>query len=574
MNRAFIHYNILMALLCVFTTRVSADENYRLPIDMEPFIAGNYGELRPNHFHAGLDFKTQQSIGHPVYAFADGYVERIGINAYGYGLVVYLNHPKMKRMTVYGHLSSFSDTIWKKVRERQVKEELNNADITFGPDEIPIKMGDVIALSGNTGSSGGPHVHFEVRGLMSAPGKDDEEWYDPMAYFLDKLKDTTAPKITNLYIYENPTKTYASHRSVVNRTTTAWGKVAFGIKTFDMMDGASNHYGVKKVKLFADDKLIYNWDQEFFQYAEQRYTNSVIDFPVYFATKSMIMKTFIDPCNKLRMIDHSIGDGIIDINEARAYKMRYELEDAHGNKTTLNFVVNGVKNEKPVNEKIQGKLIPAGKDISIDTLGCRFFSPAGNLYTDIDFTFSCYKPQNLVSANPNISAMTTISPIYKIGSTNIPIHSWCTLMIDLPDSIDSVDNLYIANLDGVTYKGEFVKGLYFPITGQRVPAALKAKVREFGRFTIRRDTTKPTAAIIGRATFRAITLSMADTGSGVNSWKVYIDGKFVPFDRNNTGRIVGHPNEYGIKQGGSHAIEIHVFDLVGNEGILKTNRVF
>lgn len=540
-----------------------AQDNPRLPLDLEPFIAGNYGELRPNHFHAGLDFKTQQTIGHPVHAFADGYVERIGINAYGYGLVVYITHPGIQRMSLYGHLDTFSEAIWKKVRERQVSEELNNADITFKPDEIPVKKGDVIALSGNTGSSGGPHVHFEVRGLMSSPGADDEEWYDPMEYFVNKIKDKTPPRISNLYIYYNPATAFTTKSQILNRTTDAWGKVGFAIKAYDYMDGTSNKYGVKKVKLYCDNKLIYNWSQDFFRYDEQRYTNSVIDYGEYIGLKSTIMKTYVEPGNKLRMIDSSVGDGIVDINEERTYHFRYELEDAHGNKSELNFVVNGRKRNIP-DFKPKGTLVKYGYSLSINTTGFSIYSPAGNLYTDIDF----------VHSTDSIVRGSNLSPVFNIGSKFIPMHSYCDLSINIPDSITSGDKLYIANLDGGTYRCKFKVATMLPFTDRVLPPALVARVRDFGRYVARRDTVAPTATIIGNPTIKAITLSMNDSESGVNSWKVFIDGKFVPFDMNNRGRIIGNPEKYGIKQGVRHSIEIHVFDLVGNEAIIQEERVF
>lgn len=533
------------------------------PLDFDLSIAGNYGELRPSHFHAGLDFKTQQSIGHPVHSFADGYVERVGINAYGYGLVLYVTHPEMERMTVYGHLDTFSEKIWKKVRERQVNEELNNADITFGPEDLPVKMGEVIALSGNTGSSGGPHVHFEVRGLMSAPGADDEEWYDPMPYFKDKLRDTTAPKISNLYIYTNPNTAFTKHTQILNRTTEAWGKVGFAIKAYDYMDGQSNKYGVKRVKLYCDDQLIYNWNQEFFQYSEQRYTNSVIDYAEYVTLKSTIMKTYVEPGNHLRMIDHSIGDGIVDICEERPYNFRYELEDAHGNKATLPFVVNGVRKEVSLPNPV-GRIAKADSEFKIDSLGIRFHSPAGNLYCDADISFS-----TTYSSNVNY-----LSPIFTIGNPNIPLHGYCDLEISLPDSIISGEQLHIVNLNGGAHKCRYTPAQAIPFSDRILPPTVKTRVRDFGRFVVRRDTEKPEATLVGNPTISAITLTLSDIGSGVASWKVYIDGKFVPFDMNNKGRIVGCPNKYGITPGTTHSIEIHVTDLVGNESIINLNKRF
>lgn len=558
-----------IALSVGISTSARADDDVISPLDFDLFLAGNYGELRPNHFHAGLDFKTQQSIGHPVHAVADGYIERVGVNAYGYGLVLYVTHPDIERMTVYAHLDTFNDKIWHKVRQRQVAEELNNPDFTFAPNELPVKQGEIIAMSGNTGSSGGPHVHFEVRGLMSAPGADDEKWYDPMPYFIDKIKDTTAPKISNLYIYREPNTPFTRHEQILNRKASAWGKIGFGVKAYDYMDGQANRFGVKKIRLFCDNQLIYSWNQDFFQYHEQRYTNSVIDYKEFATQRSTIMKTYRETCNYLRMIDAETGDGIVDIAEERPYHFRYELEDAHGNRSTLSFVVNGVKRE-PVAHSIKGRLAKAGEEFRIDTLGVHFRSPAGNLYTDADIHFSSTAQEN----GETMASHNFLSPIYCIGSATIPLHGFCDLEISLPDSITSGNQLYIANLDGGTYKCRFTPTQAIPFSKRTLPASLRARVRDFGRFVVRKDTIAPHATIIGRPTINNFTIVLSDVGSGVESWKVYIDGQFVPFDKNNRGRAVGHPRLFGIKAGVNHKIEILVTDLVGNEAIMNIEKRF
>ena len=139
---------------------------YQAPIDMDLFLAGNFGELRNNHFHAGLDFKTQGSVNHPVYCFADGYVCRIGINPIGYGLVVYVRHPQMGLTSVYGHLNSFCDRINEKMRAQQIKREENNIQLVFSANEIPVKRGEVIALSCETATM--PMMSFTTRCRSSA----------------------------------------------------------------------------------------------------------------------------------------------------------------------------------------------------------------------------------------------------------------------------------------------------------------------------------------------------------------------------------------------------------------------
>ena len=307
---------------------VDSNKRYHLPVDTRPALAGNYGELRPDHFHGGLDFKTDQTIGHPVYAFSDGYVRRVGINAYGYGLALYVEHPDLGLTSVYGHLDTFSKKIWKKVRERQVNEELNNCDITFAPEDLPVKYGEVIALSGNTGSSGGPHVHFELRNI---PDDDNDICYDPMMFFLRELKDTQAPRISFVYLYPMPGEGLANGMTTrqvspvtgvcattggiggnLTKPFTAWGRVGLALKAYDYMDGQSNRYGVKQLRLlmrlegqFADNgeplyQEIFSFRQDAFRYSENRFNNTVTDYAAWVGQKSMIMKSFIEPGNFLQ----------------------------------------------------------------------------------------------------------------------------------------------------------------------------------------------------------------------------------------------------------------------------------
>lgn len=568
-------YKIVLVFLSMITatlwgqTRSVATipaDAYQAPLDMELQLAGNYGELRPNHFHAGLDFKTQSTTGYPVYAFADGYVSRIGINAYGYGLVVYLRHPQLGVSTVYAHLSAFDETIMKLVRERQVAEELNNADIFFTPDQLPVKKGQIIAKSGNTGSSGGPHVHFEIRDCND----DDDAFFDPMPLFVKQIADTKAPQIEQIYLYPlegvSNGRTSRVQSGIVTqpggsrnlaRPFTAWGKVGLGIKAFDKMDGQGNIFGVKNVKLYLDDKLIYCFSEEQFRYSERRYTNSLIDYEAWIAKRSTIMKSFIDPGNKLQMLDFSLGDGTVMIDEERAYNFRYELTDAHGNKTTFSFPVKGKKSAIPAKATNTEHLFTPGKPLSIDTLGCQLSFPATATYSAADITVR-RKPVT----DPQKPC---VSDQFVVGSQSIPLHDFYELTIPLPaellDTLTQPQQLFIVNLDGGIIGGKYEKG------------KMTAKVREFGSFAVRYDRSMPIAGI-SQMTWNTARISVGDSGSGVAQFKVFIDDKFVPFDMDNRGRYMGHPRYYGITKGKTHKIRIWVIDKCGNETTVDTTRYF
>jgi len=546
---------------------VESGRRYQLPVNTRIGLAGNYGELRPNHFHGGLDFKTDQSVGHPVFAFADGHVRRAAINAYGYGLVLYVEHPELGLTSVYGHLESFNEAIWTKIRARQVAEELNNADLTFGPDELPVKQGEVIAQSGNTGSSGGPHVHFELRNI---PTDDDDVCYDPQMFFLQELKDTQAPRISFVYLYPQPGQGLANGQTTrqqsavkgicasaggkggsLTKPLTAWGRVGVALKAYDYMDGHPNKDGVKEVRLYLEDSLIYHFRQDAFRFSETRYTNSVTDYAAWVGQRSMIMKSFIEPGNLLQQLDATLGNGLVNIDQERPYHFRYELQDAHGNLTTLAFVVQGVRGIVPEAPAPSGYWVNAGERLAIDSAGCHVRGGRNVFYTDVDFRFCAEEG------------------VYTLGQRELPMHTWCSLEIDLPADTEHPEQLYLTNLEA---GGTVSQSQYVAAEGER-PARMKGRFREAGRYTVLRDSVAPQLQIV-RGAMRGMEVGVTDEGSGVRRYRVRIDGQFVPFDMNNKARRIGHPALYGIKSGMEHDIEIEAEDWCGNRSHLQKKMKF
>jgi len=549
--------------------KLSPNADYQAPMDVELLLAGNYGELRPNHFHAGLDFKTQGTTGLPIYSFADGYVHRVGINAYGYGLVLYVRHPQLGLTSVYAHLNEFAEPILKNVRAKQVELEQNNADITFNPGEVPVTKGMLIAKSGNTGSSGGPHLHFELRDCND----DDDTFYDPLPLFKGQIADKIAPRIEQIYLYPLGGKvnggTERRQSGIVrqpdgstnlNRRFTAWGRVGLGIKAFDKMDGQANTYGVKYVKLYAGDSLIYSFSEHQFRYSERRYTNSLIDYQAWQKHRSTIMKSFIEPANKLQMLDETLGDGTFVIDEEKSYPFRYELSDEHGNKTVFSFTIKGVRSELPPSRTFKGYRYSPTSVLDVDTLGCSIHIPEGVLYDESDIVVKLAKSQQQQPVSNNL-----LDNIIQVGDLSLPLHGFYDLSLKLPveliDTLLTPQQLYIVNLDGGFVGGKYDKG------------RMKASVREFGRFIVRRDDTLPTASFV-QLTWNRAQLSVKDTGTGVSRFKVWIDGKFVPFDMDNRGRYFGKPRFFGIEKGKQHKIRIWLVDRCGNENTIETTRYF
>ncbi len=578
-----------------------------LPLDLDVALAGNFGELRSGHFHAGLDFKTQGSTGHPVRAFADGYVCRVGVNAYGYGLVVYVRHPQYGLTSVYGHLSAFNDSIAVHVRRKLVQMEANNSpQVAFLPDELPVSMGDVIAKSGNTGSSGGPHVHFELRDCNDA----DDTYYNPLLCFGQSVVDHKAPRAQNVYVYplggvvdgkafrRSAAVTVvgqASQNRCTARTFTAWGRLGFGIKAYDYMDGQNNRFGVYAVRLFIDDSLVYCCQIDSFRYTERRYINSLTDFAEWTNHRGMIMRSFVEPGNRLCIIGHTKqGDGIVTINEERPYRVRYELFDWHGNYSTVNFVVKGqrtsLSSTGPLWSSLPsgtltdvGYLVRYGHPFRLDTAGCRFELHPAQLYGDVLVPFSCSAktsaatgtsaPTTPATASRATTAAATskilqsdtyLSPIYTIGRKDIPVHAPFPLAIRVSEAYASdsalARQLYIRNLDSGYVGGQYKDG------------ALHATTLSFGRFAVCRDSIAPSISVV-RMGWRSAQISVTDKGSGLAGYKVYIDGQFVPFPMNRYGRMLGHPSDYGIVRG-RHTVVIRAEDNCGNKSVLETIVLF
>ena len=522
-----------------------------------------------------LDLKTQGSIGHPVYCFADGYVCRVAINALGYGQVVYVRHPQLGLTSVYAHLNAFSDQINEKLRKRQVEQEVNNIQATFGPDELPVHMGDEIAKSGNTGSSAGPHVHFELRDCND----EDDEFYNPMPFFQKDISDHKPPRASHIYFYPlggvingltqrqqaSVIVTQTGQRTI-NRRLTAWGRIGFGLKAFDYIENMSNTYGVYRVCLFVDDSLVYNFTCDKFRYSESRFTNSLTDFRGWVNQRAMIQKSFVEPGNHLRMIDRSLGDGTIVIDQERDYNCRYELYDAHGNKGEVLFKIKGKKSLLPRNPYQgvkagtmlhRGILVRHDETFSFDSVGCRLSMPVGNLYTDTELPF-----KRAVNTDPQVQCIT---PVYTIGHTSMPLHKRYSMSIALPkayaDTLTQPQQLYVYN-----FTGGYVGGVYRN-------GAVHVQPLEFGRFTVRRDTSKPSAVIVSMTWNRA-QISVSDRGSGVARYKVFIDDHFVPFDLNRYGKRIGQPRYYGVQRGKMHDVRIWVQDHCGNENVVHFKKFF
>ena len=308
---------VAFLLLSFYSTAQHPKDYFCSPLDIPLFLSGNFGEIRTNHFHSGIDIKTQGVEGKPVYAPADGCVSRIKIAAGGYGNALYLTHAN-GYTTVYGHLSAYSDTLKKYITAEQYKKESFEIELIPDSNLFRFKKGDVIAFTGNTGSSGGPHLHFELRDTKT------ESTYNPLLFGFE-VKDKIPPAITSLAVYdfdENPrhgwrnrkiySVTKADGKYIVNggKPFVVSGITGFGLEVYDQLDGADNHNGAYSIELLKDSARIYFHKIDEMPFYLSRFVNSHIDYEEKKLRGNIFQKSFVEPGNQLKIYETKISAGI------------------------------------------------------------------------------------------------------------------------------------------------------------------------------------------------------------------------------------------------------------------------
>ena len=545
-------YKLFLIYILFCIQNINAQE-LRQPLDIPLLLSGNFGELRSNHFHSGLDFKTQGVTGKPVYAVMDGYVSRISIGTWGFGYALYLNHPN-GTTTVYGHVQDFSPAIAQYARNKQYEQESFNLNVFPEPDEIPVKKGELIAYSGNRGSSGGPHLHFELRDTKT------EETIDAMKYFKNKITDNRPPKIHGILVCPMDGKgvVNGSNRKLALKPVTAngklslsgkieaWGEIGLAIRANDYMDNTSNIYGVKDITLSLDGQVIYHSDLDRFAFDESRYINSYIDYQELKDKRSTYMRSYVEPGNRLRFIK-SVNRGIVNIDKEKTYLLTYHLSDVFGNSTRLNIRITGKKQPVPEPETEQGELFNWSTENRFGASGIRLTVPKGNLYDDFYFNYSVIK---------NDSAL---ADTHIVHDRPVPIHKAARLSLRILN--DTLDNKKQYGIVRVRQgKRSWTGGSYRN-------GWIDADIREFGSYTVGQDTKAPTITPLNSNTWvskRAIAFRLTDDLSGVDTYRGEIDGKYVLFEMDTRSVITYKFDKERLKRG-KHKLKLTVADAAGNQ---------
>lgn len=516
------------------------------PFDFPILLSANFGELRPNHFHNGLDIKTQGVTGKPIHCIADGYVSRVAVLHGGYGQVIYVTHPN-GLTSVYGHVISFAKNIQTCVRQYQYAHETFVCDLKFQPGQFPVKKGDIIALSGNEGASAGPHLHLELRRTETG------EYIDPMPYFKHLLKDSKAPVGSLIGIYPIQGKGVvngSSHKKLLaignlKQPIHAWGEIYTGISAKDYMDGTSNFYGVHSVTLYVDSVQVFNSTTDKVLPDENRMINGFTDYEELTRTRRLIMRSYKLPGNRLRLLHTNENRGAVTIDEERDYHFRYVLEDNFGNRRTYQFIVKGKRQDIPEYKPEANEMLYWNRTNVIQKPGMELVVPRYHVYENVPLRTDMRGDSSLIAFD------------YILDAGRTPIHSYCDLSIGLRHMpVADTTKYYIVQKAGKwrsSMGGKYANGW------------IKTRVRSLGTFSVDVDTIAPQITPIGQGgwrTSRNIRFRIKDMESGIGNYKVYIDGKFVLFGLKKGILVIQDPEK--VKKGVPHKLEVTVTDQCGN----------
>ncbi|WP_430972860.1 M23 family metallopeptidase [Sunxiuqinia rutila] len=553
---------ILFLLLSnLIYAQAPAPEDFHTPVSIPIKLSGNFGELRSNHFHSGIDIKTEGKTGLPIYAAADGEVSRIKISPSGFGLALYLDHPNGKT-TVYAHLLSFRDDIQAYAKKIQYERESFAVDLAVPQGTFQVKKGELIAHSGNSGSSGGPHLHFEIRDTES------QKPQNPLLYKFPVIDDMK-PKILAVAIYplSEDAHVYGKPDSRLietvyydgayhlkgNPTIPVYGKVGFGLQTLDYLNGSWSKCGVYEISLSVDQQPIYSFRLDEFSFDETRYLNSHIDYAHYRQHARRIQRNWVEQGNKLSNYPTLENQGIVNLSDGQSHQINYVVKDVYGNKSTLAFRVKSRASALDKPEK-NGPLISFDEETIFEKPGVEAHFTAGTFYSDFNLEYANKPANNLY-----------YSPLHKLHNDRLPVHHSYLLKIkadELPDSLQSKS--LIAVIDEKSGKKWSLGGAY-------KDGWVTARIRQMGTFAISVDTVAPTIrplSIQGRKSLtekNRIRFKISDDFSGIDSYRGEIDGQWVLFEYDAKNSLITYSFDKDRFQfGKQHQLNLTVTDNKGN----------
>jgi hypothetical protein len=562
---------LLLAAGITFALNISSqnpkEKLFLSPLKDEPSLSASFAELRNDHFHSGLDYRTGGVTGKEVMSAADGYVYRIAVSPSGFGKAVYIRHPS-GYSTVYAHLKSFRPDIEEYVKKKQYEQKSFSVSLFPSGEQFKVSKGEVIAWSGNSGGSSGPHLHYEVRDSAT------EETLNPLRFDMG-VADRTRPVIDKIFLYpvNRNSSVNKGHGRVTLKAVAAngsytlpvgsvpviYGQTGIGIKCWDSFDNSSNKCGIYSIEMLVDSVKVYCFTADRFSFSESRYLNSHVDYRAKVTDNEYIHKLFIEPGNRLSMYDCRVNSGALNFRDDGEHSISIIVRDAAGNRSSASFRLKSLS-EPPVAplEVSCSKVIPYARASDFTADGIRVHFPSGALY---DTLFLVY--------NVRRDIRTFLSPVHSVHDETVAVHDKYRLSIR-PDTV-------LAGMEGKMCLAMLsTKGNLSYAGGDLRYGYVSADVNKLGDYVVTIDTLPPSikpsfssgANLTGKQLF---TVTINDEFSGIKSYDTIIDGVWVlaEYDAKNN-ILIYRPETPVLKENTLHQMELTVTDNRGNRSVLKS----
>lgn len=552
-----IFFSILIALITnTIQAQQEAFNDFGLPVNFQIQLSGNFSEPRASHFHSGIDIRTYAD-GKPLYALADGYVSRILVSPYGYGHALYIDYENGYR-SVYGHISEFAGEIETYTKNLQYEKESFRIDVNLSPLDLPVKKGQLVAYSGNTGQSGGPHLHFEIRDAST------DISLNTLGKYI-KLPDNTPPEAISIVIYPQSAKSSVagtSDKQMTELTKTASGKyrtdapiyasgrIGIGVEYCDRMTNSNNRYGAKQVDLLVNGRKTYTSIFDKVDFDKQSTKNSCFDFNYYVKDSKYVQKLFVEPNNDLDIYSNLVNNGYLNIGTNDSAKIQIKITDFNGNVSNINFTIlsDTATNIKFSNaQKLKWNTVN-----NLEIKGCRVTIDSATLFDDREVVLTR-------------NGAKKYSPIFSLGDETEAVKKSFT--ISLSDSL--VPRQYISK--AFICREINKKTNYLTTTYEN--GWLTAKTNRFGKFFILIDTVAPTIrplVISGDMTGKKyMEFKITDNLAGVSTYNIYLNGKWVLGEYEPKKSSLRYYFDNRLPKAESYKLKVVVSDNVKNEAIYE-----
>lgn len=534
------------------------------PVKIPLLLSANFGELRIDHFHSGVDIKTQGVTGKEVVATATGYIFRISVSPGGFGKAIYVRHPS-GYSTVYGHLDRFTPEIEEWVVAQQYEKKSYLVTLFPPKEKFPVNQGDLIAYSGNSGSSGGPHLHYEIR-------KSDSELPVNPLLFEFGTGDNIEPAIEKLVIYPlnshssvnglnsmkkiNVSGGHGNYYIPAENPINIHGIAGFGIKAFDLLNDSYNKCAVYSIVLSIDSITVFKYVMDGFSFNESRYVNSHIDYETYMKENIYIERTFILPNDKLSVYKDAVNRGTFNFSDDKTHHVMVTVTDAANNKSTLNFNVNskssGSQNVKESSVK-DVKMMPYNKTNRFVAENVSISIPTGALY---DTLFFSYRRTD--------GTRGMLSDFHSIHNIYTPVHKAYTLSIKPSRIPAGKESKMVIAILGEDQKKSALNSTWSD-------GYLTSEALSFGKFFVDIDTIAPDISANGLVPGANLTgkkelrIKISDDFSGIKSYEPSIDEKWALFEYDQKNNVIIYRfDEKRISPGTKHNLSLKVTDNKDN----------